>query len=184
MAGECFLSSALRVSHAHHYVLRNKFLEQKYLKGEVGIELVPQGTLVARLKAHASGYPAVLTPTGAYTAVERGEIPIRYNPGGMDAGVAVPGSKKEAMEFSGRRYVVEPALAGDVAFVHAWKADEVGNLVFRYGVYENGAATRTHASIRYTANNYNAVMARNAKLTIVEAEEIVYVMLARDRATP
>ena len=28
---------------------------------------------------------------------------------------------------------------------------------------------------RYTANNYNGVMARNAKLTIVEAEEIVYV---------
>lgn len=28
----------------------------------------------------------------------------------------------------------------------------------------------------YTANNYNGVMARNAKLTIVEAEEIVYVI--------
>lgn len=120
-----------RVSHAQNRVLRNKFLEQKYLKGEVGIELVPQGTLVARLKAHASGYPAVLTPTGAFTAVERGEIPIRYNPGGMDAGVAVPGNKKQTMEFNGRRFVVEPALAGDVAFVHAWKADEVGNLVFR-----------------------------------------------------
>ena len=174
MAGECFLSAVYRVSHAQDCVLRNKFLEQKYLKGEVGIELVPQGTLVARLKAHASGYPAVLTPTGAFTAVERGEIPIRYNPGGMDAGVAVPGSKKQTMEFNGRRFVVEPALAGDVAFVHAWKADEVGNLVFRYGrfcVYSD--ATGTHTSLRYTANNYNAVMARNAKLTIVEAEEIV-----------
>ncbi|KZT68165.1 3-oxoacid CoA-transferase [Daedalea quercina L-15889] len=138
------------------YLGGNKFLEQKYLQGEVGIEIVPQGTLVARLKAQASGYPAVLTPTGALTAVERGEIPIRYNSGGLSAGVAVPGNKKQAMEFDGRRYVVEPALAGDVAFVHAWKADEVGNLVFRY-----------------TASNYNGVMARNAKLTIVEAEEIV-----------
>lgn len=69
----------------------------------------------------------------------------------MKNGVAVPGNKKQTMEFDGRKYVVEPAIAGDVAFVHAWKADEVGNLVFRY-----------------TANNYNAVMARNAKLTIVE----------------
>jgi len=138
------------------YLGGNKFLESKYLSGEVGIELVPQGTLVARLKAYASGYPAILTPTGASTAVESGEIPIQYNEGGMKNGVKVPGNKKQTMTFDGRKYVVEPALAGDVAFVHAWKADEVGNLVFRY-----------------TANNYNAVMARNAKLTIVEAEHIV-----------
>ncbi|PCH38156.1 succinyl-CoA:3-ketoacid-coenzyme A transferase [Wolfiporia cocos MD-104 SS10] len=138
------------------YLGGNKFLEQKYLQGEVGIELVPQGTLVARLKAYASGYPAILTPTGASTAVESGSIPIQYNAGGMANGVKVPGSKKDTMVFDGRKYVVEPAIAADIAFVHAWKADEVGNLVFRY-----------------TANNYNAVMARNAKLTIVEAEEIV-----------
>ena len=47
----------------------------------------------------------------------------------MKAGVAVPGNKKEAREFNGRRFILEPAIAGDVAFVHAWKADEVGNLV-------------------------------------------------------
>ena len=115
---------------------------------------MPQGTLVARLKAHASGYPAVLTPTGAFTAVERGEIPIRYNPGGMSAGVAVPGSKKQAMEFDGRRFVVEPALAGDVAFVHAWKADEVGNLVFRYSIFmytvTRLALTRASGTLRTT----------------------------------
>ncbi|KAI0950454.1 hypothetical protein AcV7_008914 [Taiwanofungus camphoratus] len=140
------------------YLGGNKFLEAKYLSGEVGIELVPQGTLVARLNAYAAGFPAVYTPTGASTAVETGGIPIRYNEGGMTKGVRVPGNKKEAREFNGRRYVLEPAIAGDVAFVHAWKADEVGNLVFRY-----------------TANNYNAVMARNAKITIVEAEEIVLV---------
>lgn len=135
---------------------RNKYLESAYLKGDVGIELVPQGTLVARLHAHASGEPCIFTPTGANTAVETGGIPIRYKPGGMSAGVLIPGNPKEARIFNGRRFIMEPAIAGDVAFVHAWKADEVGNLVFRY-----------------TANNYNGVMARNAKLTIVEAEEIV-----------
>lgn len=119
---------------------------------------MPQGTLVARLHAHASGEPAIYTPTGANTEVEHGGIPIRYKPGGMSAGVLIPGNKKEGRDFDGRRFILEPAIAGDVAFVHAWKADEVGNLVFRY-----------------TANNYNGVMARNAKLTIVEAEEIVYV---------
>ncbi|KAH8106777.1 3-oxoacid CoA-transferase [Cristinia sonorae] len=136
------------------YLGGNKFLESAYLQGEVGIELIPQGTLIARLNAHAAGYPVIYTPTGAGTKVETGEIPIQYNPGGKS--VKIPGNKKEAREFNGRRYVMEPAIAGDVALVHAWKADESGNLVFRY-----------------TANNYNGVMARNAKLTIVEAEEIV-----------
>lgn len=49
----------------------------------------------------------------------------------MSEGVLIPGNKKEAREFNGKRYIMEPAIAGDVAFVHAWKADEVGNLVFR-----------------------------------------------------
>lgn len=102
-----------------------------YLKGEVGIELVPQGTLCARLNAHAAGYPAVYTPTGANTTVETGGIPIRYKPGGMREGVLIPGNAKQSAEFNGRKYLLEPAIMGDVAFVHAWKADEVGNLVFR-----------------------------------------------------
>ncbi|GBE82066.1 3-oxoacid CoA-transferase [Sparassis crispa] len=138
------------------YLGGNKVLESMYLKGEIGLELVPQGTLIARLNAHAAGFPVIYTPTGANTAVEHGGIPIRYNPGGMQNGVLIPGNKKNAHEYDGRKYIEEPAIVGDVALVHAWKADEVGNLVFRY-----------------TANNYNAVMARNAKLTIVEAEHIV-----------
>lgn len=134
----------------------NKFLEAEYLQGRIGIELVPQGTLCQRIMSHASGMPAFLTPTGANTLVETGGIPIQFNAGGMSAGVKVPGVPKETTVIEGRKYVVEPAISGDVAFVHAWKADEVGNLVFRYA-----------------SNNYNGAMARNAKLTIVEAEEIV-----------
>ncbi|KIJ44061.1 hypothetical protein M422DRAFT_60201 [Sphaerobolus stellatus SS14] len=138
------------------YIGGNKLFEAMYLKGEVGLELVPQGTLVERLRAHAAGIPFFFTPTGASTAVEHGTIPIRYNPGGFENGVLTPGHKKEAKEINGRRYIMEPAIAGDVAFIHAWKVDEVGNTVFRY-----------------TANNFSAVMAKNAALTIVEAEHIV-----------
>ncbi|KAJ6488563.1 succinyl-CoA:3-ketoacid-coenzyme A transferase [Mycena vitilis] len=134
----------------------NKKFESLYLKGQIDLELVPQGTLAERLRAHAAGIPAFFTPTGASTAVEQGTIPVRYNEGGMSAGVAIPGIKKEAREIAGRRYVLEPALAGDVAFIRAWKADSAGNLVFRYA-----------------SNNFSTVMARNAKLTIVEAENIV-----------
>ena len=101
----------------------------------MGLELVPQGTLVERLRAHASGIPAFFTATGARTAVESGDIPIQYNEGGMSKGVKVHGNSKDVREFAGRRYVLEPALACDVAFVRAWKADEIGNTVFRCAYY-------------------------------------------------
>jgi 3-oxoacid CoA-transferase len=86
---------------------------------------------VERLRAHAAGIPAFFTPTGASTAVEAGSIPIRYNEGGMSKGVAIKGNPKESREINGKKYVLEPALAGDVAFVRAWKVDEAGNTVFR-----------------------------------------------------
>lgn len=136
---------------ADRFHRRNKHFEALYLNGDISLELIPQGTLVGRLRAQASGIPAIYTPTGASTAVEHGTIPIRYNPGGLKAGVAIPGNKKEAREFNGRRYIMEPAIQGDVAFIRAWKVDEVGNTVFRY-----------------TQNNFSSTMARNARLTIVE----------------
>ena len=144
---------------ADERLCRNKFLEGQYLNGGIGLELVPQGTLSQRIMTHAQGIPAFLTPTGANTLVETGGIPIQFNEGGFGKGVRIPGNSKEHRIINGRKYLVEPGIVGDVAFVHAWKADTVGNLVFRYA-----------------SNNYNGAMARNAKLTIVEAEEIVYVM--------
>ncbi|KAG6898247.1 hypothetical protein C0992_002261 [Termitomyces sp. T32_za158] len=128
---------------------RNKKFESLFLQGEISLELVPQGTLAERIRAHAAGIPAFFTPTGASTAVEEGSIPQRYNKGGFANGIAIPGISKEAREFNGRRYVMETAIAGDVAFIRAWKVDESGNCVF------------------------STVMAKNAKLTIVEAERIV-----------
>ena len=116
----------------------NKAFQALYLNGAISLELVPQGTLAERLRAHAAGLPAFFTPTGANTAVEHGLIPIRYNPGGMSEGVAIPGLRKEAREFAGRRYVLEHALAGDVAFVRAWKVDEAGNCVFRWVGHAQG----------------------------------------------
>jgi 3-oxoacid CoA-transferase len=102
-----------------------------YLNGEVSLELCPQGSLVERIRAHAAGIPAFFSPTGASTAVEEGAIPMKYNEGGFTKGVKIPGVKKETREFDGRKYVMETAIAGDVAFIRAWKVDEVGNCVFR-----------------------------------------------------
>ncbi|KAG0705312.1 3-oxoacid CoA-transferase [Suillus ampliporus] len=153
----------------------NKAFEALYLKGEVSLELCPQGTLVERLRAHAAGIPAFFTPTGASTAVEDGAIPMRYNEGGFANGVKIPGIKKEMREFGGRKYIMEPAIAGDVAFVRAWKVDEVGNCVFsvRQPLLFAYLSTEHADSRRYTQQNFSTVMAKNAKLTIVEADQIV-----------
>jgi acyl CoA:acetate/3-ketoacid CoA transferase alpha subunit len=69
--------------------------------------------------------------------VEEGAIPIRYHENGVSGGVKIPGTKKEFRELNGRRCVLERAIAGDVAFVRAWKVDEVGNTVFRFAPYRN-----------------------------------------------
>lgn len=130
---------------------------------------MPQGTLAERLRAHAAGIPAFFTPTGADTAIEEGAIPQRYKEGGAENGVAINGIPKEAREFNGKRYILEPALAGDVAFIRAWKVDETGNCVFRcVNAFLHHSNINSHLP-RYTSQNFSTVMAKNAKLTIVEA---------------
>lgn len=110
---------------------RNKKFESLYLNGQISLELSPQGTLAERIRAHAAGIPAFYTPTGADTAIEEGAIPIRYNEGGLSKGVAIEGVKKESKTF-GKKYIMETAIEGDVAFIRAWKVDELGNCVFRF----------------------------------------------------
>jgi 3-oxoacid CoA-transferase subunit A len=80
-------------------------------------------------------------------------IPAFFTPTGVGTVVA---EGKEIREFDGRKYVMERGLKADFALVKAWKADRWGNLVFRK-----------------TARNFNPMMATAAKITIVEAEEIV-----------
>ena len=92
------------------YVGENKLFEQLVLKGELEVELNPQGTFSERLRAGGAGIPAFYTPTGYGTMIGEG---------------------KEVREFNGRKCVLEPALRGDFAFVKAWKGDRWGNLIYR-----------------------------------------------------
>src|ERR1700757_777021 len=96
--------------HIGTYVGENKLLEQMVLKGQVHLDLVPQGTFSERIRAGGAGIPAFFTPTGVGTIVAEG---------------------KEIREFDGRLYVLERALTADFAFVKAWKGDRWGNLVYR-----------------------------------------------------
>ncbi len=92
------------------YVGENAIFAEKFLSGELEVELNPQGTLAERIRAGGAGIPAFYTPTGFGTKVAEG---------------------KETRQFDGRDVVLETALTADFAFVKAWKADRWGNLVFR-----------------------------------------------------
>jgi 3-oxoacid CoA-transferase len=118
------------------------------------IELTPQGTLAEKCRAGGAGVPAFYTPAGVGTVVESGELPIRFADG--SGTVAKYSKPKEVRVFNGKKYILEESIRGDVAIVHAHKADPLGNCTF------NG-----------TALNFNSAMAKAADYTIVEVDEIV-----------
>jgi 3-oxoacid CoA-transferase subunit A len=96
--------------HIGTYVGENKLLEEMVLKGEIELELNPQGTFSERIRAGGAGIPAFFTPTGYGTVIAQG---------------------KEVREFNGRPHIMETALKADYAFVKAWKGDKWGNLIYR-----------------------------------------------------
>jgi 3-oxoacid CoA-transferase len=137
------------------YVGENKVLEKMFLTGEIELELTPQGTLAERCRAGGAGIPAFYTPAAFGTVVQTGELPLRHNADGTVAEFSKP---RDVKVFNGKSYIMEEAINADYAFIKAHKADRLGNLQFRY-----------------SAQNFNGAMARNAKTTIVEAEHIVEV---------
>jgi 3-oxoacid CoA-transferase subunit A len=84
--------------------------EEQYARGEVEMEVVPQGTLAERIRAGGAGIPAFYTATGVGTVVAEG---------------------KPVQVFDDREYVLERALTADFAFIRADKGDRFGNLVYR-----------------------------------------------------
>jgi 3-oxoacid CoA-transferase A subunit len=116
---------------------RSTAIEDQYRAGELEIELVPQGTLAERIRAGGFGIGGFYTRTGVGTVVEKG---------------------KEKRLINGKEYILELPLSADYALIRAYKADRMGNLIYRR-----------------TARTYNAVMALAARITIAEVDEIVEV---------
>jgi 3-oxoacid CoA-transferase subunit A len=122
-------------SHIGSYVGENRLLESLVISGNIALKLIPQGTLAESIRAGGAGIPAYYTPAGVGTLVAEG---------------------KETREFGGRTYILEEALTADFALIKAWKADRLGNLIYRK-----------------TAANFNPVMAAAGRITIAEVEQIV-----------
>ena len=85
--------------------------------GEIELEMVPQGTLIERVRAGGAGLAGFFTPTGVGTQIAAG---------------------KEERVFDGKRYVFEHALTADFALLQAYQADPVGNLTYRRGMRNFG----------------------------------------------
>jgi 3-oxoadipate CoA-transferase, alpha subunit len=109
--------------------------DELYRAGKVELELVPQGNLAERLRAAGAGIGAFFSPTGIGTSLTEG---------------------KERRTIEGRDFVLEYPIKGDVALIKAFRADTLGNLVYRK-----------------TARNFGPVMATAARTTVVQVSEIV-----------
>jgi acetate CoA/acetoacetate CoA-transferase alpha subunit len=87
----------------------NPQTQKQMIAGKMAVDLVPQGTLIERIRAGGFGLGGVLTPTGVGTVVEEG---------------------KQRIEVNGKSYLLETALRADFALVHAFLADYLGNLSY------------------------------------------------------
>jgi 3-oxoadipate CoA-transferase alpha subunit len=139
--GETGLAALLKAGRVRKVVCSfprqadSQVFDALYRAGEIELELVPQGNLAERLRAAGAGIGAFFSPTGYGTALAEG---------------------RETREISGRNYVLEYPIFGDVALIQAERGDRWGNLTYRK-----------------TARNFGPVMATAAKLTIAAVHETV-----------
>ena len=89
---------------------RSSRFERQYRDGQVELELVPQGTLIERIRAGGAGLGGVLTRTGLGTIVAQG---------------------KQTIEIDGEEWLLERPLRADAALLKAARADTLGNLEYR-----------------------------------------------------
>jgi acetate CoA/acetoacetate CoA-transferase alpha subunit len=85
----------------------NPNVQKQMIANKIAVDLIPQGTLVERIRAGGCGLGGVLTPTGVGTIVEEG---------------------KRQIQIDGKSFLLETALRSDFALIHAFLADYLGNL--------------------------------------------------------
>jgi acetate CoA/acetoacetate CoA-transferase alpha subunit len=106
--GKLFDESLVATITASHIGLNPK-VQAQMMEKKIAVNLVPQGTLVERIRAGGCGLGGVLTPTGVGTIVEDG---------------------KQQIEIDGKKFLLETALRSQFALLHAFLADYLGNLSY------------------------------------------------------
>jgi len=107
---------------------------EQYINGEIEVEYFPQGTVIEKIRAGGAGLGGVLTPVGVGTLMEEG---------------------KQKVEIKGETYLVEEAMRADIAIIKGYKADKVGNILYK------------------GTPNSNPVMPLAADFVIAEVDHIV-----------
>jgi acetate CoA/acetoacetate CoA-transferase alpha subunit len=106
--GKLVGAKLLRKAIVSHIGL-NPETQRQMMAGELEVDLIPQGTLIERIRAGGYGLGGILTETGIGTPVESG---------------------KQRIEVNGKTYLLEIALRADFALVQAFLADYLGNLSY------------------------------------------------------
>jgi acetate CoA/acetoacetate CoA-transferase alpha subunit len=106
--GKLFDAAMVSTLTASHIGL-NPNAQKQMMANKIAVNLVPQGTLVERIRAGGCGLGGVLTPTGVGTIVEEG---------------------KRRVEIDGKPFLLETALRSDFALIQAFLADYLGNLTY------------------------------------------------------
>lgn len=117
------------------YAAGQPIISELVFAGELELEMVPQGTLAERIRAGGAGLGGFYTPTGVGTVIAEG---------------------KETRMIDGREYLLEKPLKSNVSIIKAYKADKMGNAIFKY-----------------TGQTFNTCMATAGEIVILEAEEVV-----------
>lgn len=125
----------------------------KVVAGEINITFVPQGSLCEKVRAGGAGIGGILTPTGVHTPMQDGKQLLEWDDEKGEYKFVKPEDPQ-----NGKRFILELPIHADVVFVHAWKADKFGNVVYRR-----------------TSRNFNEAFSTAADHVIVEAEQIVEV---------
>lgn len=139
--GEVGLAALLKAGRVRRVIcsfprqVDSYIFDELYRSGKVELEVVPQGNLAERMRAAGAGIGAFYCPTAVGTPLAAG---------------------KESRVIDGREYLLEYPLRGDYALISAYRADRMGNLVYRK-----------------TARNFGPVMATAAATTIAQVAEIV-----------
>lgn len=107
--GKLIKNRKVKKLYASH-IGTNKETGRQMNDGSLIVELVPQGTLVERIRCGGYGLGGILTPTGVGTKVAEG---------------------KQILEIDEKEYLVETALQADFALIEADTSDETGNLLYK-----------------------------------------------------
>ena len=119
---------------------------EQYSKGDIELELVPQGTLAERIRSGGAGIPAFYTSTSVNTPLAEG---------------------KEIRVFDNIQYVMEYGIKADFSLIKCEAADRHGNLIYN-------KTARNFGPIMCTAAEKTIVQAKRiVELGEIDPESIV-----------